>query len=56
MRNNELYEGIEVFDKDNKVVATSRIAAKKVIFVSTLNVSILFFFLSVHVFNYVVFF
>ena len=30
MRNSELSEGIEVFDKNDKVVGTSRIAAKKV--------------------------
>ncbi|CAG5127616.1 unnamed protein product, partial [Candidula unifasciata] len=29
MRNSELYEGIEVVDKNNKVVGTSRVAAKK---------------------------
>lgn len=32
MRNNELSEGIEVFDKNDKVVATSKIAAKKALF------------------------
>ncbi|XP_055885994.1 sideroflexin-5-like isoform X1 [Biomphalaria glabrata] len=29
MRNSELYEGIEVVDKENKVVGTSKVAAKK---------------------------
>uniref|UniRef100_A0A0B7A4M3 Sidoreflexin n=1 Tax=Arion vulgaris TaxID=1028688 RepID=A0A0B7A4M3_9EUPU len=29
MRNSELYEGIEVVDKSNKVVGTSKVAAKK---------------------------
>ena len=32
MRNNELSEGIEVFDKDEKVIGSSKIAAKKVCF------------------------
>ena len=30
MRNNELSEGIEVYDKNEKVIGTSKIAAKKV--------------------------
>ena len=30
MRNNELSVGIEVIDKDDKVVGTSKVAAKKV--------------------------
>lgn len=29
MRNNELYEGIEIFDKAEKTVGTSKVAAKK---------------------------
>ena len=31
MRNNELSEGIEIFDKEEKVVGTSQKAARKVI-------------------------
>ena len=30
MRNSELVEGIEVFDKNGTVVGTSKVAAKKV--------------------------
>jgi len=29
MRNNELYEGIEIFDKSEQTVGTSKVAAKK---------------------------